>query len=121
MKKLFYLQKHDRVKYRKSLGSYYGYLTNIDKINLKLNNRELFDLYRIKYNDYILIIKDKNRYYLFCNNALTIRILIGYKLSNKIFCMYNNMFDIILKKLSFYNIIVLNKLEILLEIQRSVT
>lgn len=121
MKKLFYLQKHDRVKYRKSLGSYYGYLTNIDKINLKLNNRELFDLYRVKYNDYILIIKDKNRYYLFCNNALTIRILIGYKLSNKIFCMYNNMFDIILKKLSFYNIIVLNKLEILLEIQRSVT
>lgn len=121
MKKLFYLQKHDRVKYRKSLGSYYGYLTNIDKINLKLNNRELFDLYRVKYNDYILIIKDKNRYYLFCNNALTVRILIGYKLSNKIFCMYNNMFDIILKKLSFYNIIVLNKLEILLEIQRSVT
>lgn len=121
MKKLFYLQKHDRVKYRKSLGSYYGYLTNIYKINLKLNNRELFDLYRIKYNDYILIIKDKNRYYLFCNNALTVRILIGYKLSNKIFCMYNNMFDIILKKLSFYNIIVLNKLEILLEIERSVT
>ncbi len=121
MKKLFYLQKHDSVKYRKSLGSYYGYLTNIDKINLKLNNRELFDLYRVKYNDYILIIKDKNRYYLFCNNALTVRILIGYKLSNKIFCMYNNMFDIILKKLSFYNIIVLNKLEILLEIQRSVT
>lgn len=59
MKKLFYLQKYDRVKYRKSLGSYYGYLTNIDKINLKLNNRELFDLYRVKYNGYILIVKDK--------------------------------------------------------------
>lgn len=30
--------------------------------------------------------------------------------------MYNNMFDIILKKLNFYNIIVLNKLEILLKV-----
>ena len=65
IKKLNYLYISDKLMYNKSYASYYGYLKRIGKVkeyDFKITVGELYNLYKEKYNNSVIIIKDKRKY-----------------------------------------------------------
>ena len=88
IRKLKYLKSNDLIMYNKSYASYYGYLKRIreiDKYNFKIDFNELYNLYKRKYEDYLIIIKDK----------------INYKVieDNNTYCLNNKEYTLLIDKL----------------------
>jgi len=118
-KKLKYLKDNDITQYRKSLGSYYGYFELGSKVvreNLKMNSRELYYSLKREYKNYLVIIKEKQYYSVFGEDAKIMWYIFNYKYFNNMVSFGNNAFDRVINKLKDLNInfLIVSKVEELL-------
>ena len=100
-KKLFHLRENDIRKYKKSLGSYYGYFDVVKKVereNLKMGLQELHKIIKNEKKDYIVIIKTKNYYKTFDTDAMIMWYIFNYKYSDNTVMFGNNAFDKVINK-----------------------
>ncbi len=73
--KLKYLFNNKIDNYYKSYASYYGYLSYINKNivrNFIMNSNEKYEFLKEKYNNYVIIIKDKGFYNVYNDDAIII-------------------------------------------------
>lgn len=106
-KKLVYLKENDIRKYKRSLGSYYGYFETVSKIekeDLKVYVKELYKIVKNENKDYIIIIKDKKYYKTYSEDAMILWYLFNYKFFNNMVTFGNSAFDKVINKLKDLNI-----------------
>lgn len=101
-KKLKYLQENNHAKYRKSMGSYYGYFKEgkkIEREEFKLNSKEVYNLYKKEKNNYLVIVKDKRYYKVYGDDAILIWYLFNYKYNDGVVMFGNNCYDKVVNEL----------------------
>lgn len=118
-KKLSYLKEMDLTQYRRSIGSYYGYFqigTSMVRERFKVSSRELYSSLKKQYNNYLLIIKEKNFYKTFFEDAKIMWYIFHYKYSTEKVTFGNNAFDKVVNRLKDLNInfVIVSKVEELL-------
>lgn len=119
-KRLLYLKVNDITQYRKSLGSYYGYFEvatpKVIRESLKITPKELHYSLKKEYFNYLIIIKEKQYYTTFDNDAKIIWYLFNYKYYNNKIIFRINSFDKVVNKLKDLkiNFIIVSKVEQLL-------
>lgn len=99
--RLVFLFENDIDNYYRSYASYYGYFKYINKEierNFKMDVKEKFNLLKEKYNNYIVIVKDKGFYISFDKDAIIIWNLLRYKYKDNGsvafgISAYNNVID----------------------------
>ena len=87
VRKLRYLKDNDLIMYNKSYASYYGYLKRIRKIDnydFKIEFNELYDLYKKKYKDSLIIIKDGAVYKCFDDEWIIVKHLFYYDMIDRL-------------------------------------
>ena len=80
--RLKYLEDNDMIMYNKSKASYYGYfkkIKNIEGISFKMKLDEVNNLYKDRYKDYLIIIKDGSFYKSLYDDGKIIWYIFGYK------------------------------------------
>ena len=102
------LKKKDTIKYKKSLASYNGYFKqlNIDvkEVEYKLNTIDVYNNFKSKNNDCLVIVKSGIFYKTFEEDALIIWHLFDYIIKDSQVCFGNNSYDKVISKLRKYNI-----------------
>ncbi len=88
-RKLNYLENHDLFRYKKSKASYYGYFKTVNKKYKKeefsMRSIEIYDAYKEKYTNTLVIVKEGVFYSSFRDDANIIWNRFGYKhLGNKV-------------------------------------
>ena len=114
-KKLNYLKENNLIKYRKSLASYNGYL-KLKGVEFTMKIEDLYNDYKQKYNNYIIIIKEGIFYKSLYEDAKIIWYLFSYKYYNNTCSFGNNSYSKVIDKLKELDIpfIIINKNKILL-------
>ena len=106
-KRLQYLAKNDLFKYKKSIASYYGYFKVVRKLrrdDFGMKNIEVYDNYKNKYLDTLIIVKEGIFYSTYRSDADIIWYLFLYKhLDNKV-SFGQNSFDKVIYELKEKNI-----------------
>ena len=105
--RLNYLKRKDLLMYRKSYGSYIGYFNPVIKkemVKIDMNSKKLYEIYKDKYNNYLIIVKEGIFYKSYYNDAKIIWYLFKYKLSDNIISFGNNSYDKVINKLRDLNI-----------------
>lgn len=100
-KKLNILQKKDKIAYLKSEASYYGYFKIYNKIkrnSFKMKSSELYELYKEKYPDRLVIIKEGIFYKSYYEDGKIIWYLFDYKYLNNYSSFGNNSYDKVISK-----------------------
>ena len=95
-KRLKYLKEFDMFKYIKSYGSYYGYFKPVIKkemIRINLSLKDIYEFGKIKYKDYLIIIKAKKLYKSFQNDAIILWYLLKYKINSGIISFNYSSYD----------------------------
>lgn len=106
-KRLECLNQTDICQYKKSLGSYNGYLKagKIEETGgFQVSIKELYDSYKNKYNDCIIILKDKKLYQTRGLDAKIIWSIFHYKFYNGKVCFKLNSYDKVIFSLMNKNI-----------------
>ena len=105
-KRLAYLFKEDKLKYYRSLGSYYGYLKKGFKIeaNFKMNVKEKYEYYKEKYPYNVVLIKDGSFFRTFESDGIMIWNLMNYKWHNESIAFGNKVLNKVLNELRRQNI-----------------
>lgn len=106
MNKLKYLNKYDRIKYYKSYASYYGYLSKIKKQERKFSMKpiEKYLLYKEKYPNYLILIKDGSLYKAYQKDSLIMWNFFGYKITNDCVAFNQYSYSKVLNYLNYNNI-----------------
>jgi hypothetical protein len=113
---LYKLHKIDKVKYMKSLGSYKGYFDKVKKIekrSFRMKTIEVYNSYKEKYKDTIIIIKEGLFYKTYNEDAKVIWYLFDYKYINNVVSFGTSPYDKVIDKIKKYgiNFIVIDKNE----------
>ena len=107
-KRLDILYKTDKIKYYKSLASYNVFFLrfNINIGTFTLLIKEKYNELKDKYNNYIIIIKDKNFYKSYNNDAIIIHYIMKYKYNEeeKMVVFGINAYDNVIDNLLHYKI-----------------
>lgn len=101
-KKLNYLKANDMIMYNKSNASYYGYFKRIikgSKVSFKMNVKELYDGYKQKYENVLIIIKEGIFYKCILDDGKIIWYLFHYKYLKDICSFGINSYDKVIDKL----------------------
>ncbi len=117
--RLFKLLYKEPIKYYKSHSSYYGYFKTIYKLkghrfNMKIV--ELYNLYKEKYPNYLILIKEGIFYKSFNDDAIIIWYIFGYKLIDNHIGFSSSVYNKVIDKLKEIeiNFLVIDKDSILL-------
>lgn len=105
--KLTNLKKTDKMKYYKSLASYNGYFKDVLKTKkdlFKLKNSDIYKFYKEKYNDLLVIVKEKEYYKTYEYDAIIISEKINFKLSKDMLFFGVRSYDKVINKLKQLNI-----------------
>lgn len=123
--KLNRLSRIDYVKYKKSLASYYGYFKNSYKIrkgNFRMKCLDVYNAYKRKYSDVIVLVKEGIFYKTFFNDAKLLWYLFDYKYIDDSVAFGNVPYDKVilrLNKLDIGYVIVDKEKELLLSFKDS--
>lgn len=101
-KKLEYLINHDLVKYKRTLASYYGYfkiIGNTERGDFKMKYTEIFDDYKKKYQDTLVIVKEGIFYSSYFDDGKLLWYLFEYKYVNNKSSFGNTPYDKVIDKL----------------------
>lgn len=101
-KRLKYLYIFDKVKYYKANASYYGYFKNIKSIKrgkYKMKTDELYNMYKDKYKDTLVIIKDGIFYRCLFDDGKILWYIFGYKYINDTCSFGSNPYNKVIDKL----------------------
>ena len=80
-RRLFELEKNDIVKYNLALASYHGYFLVVNSKNagdLKMKQVDKYGVYKEKYSDYIVLIKEGTFYKCYYNDAKILWYVFNY-------------------------------------------
>ena len=100
-RKLSYLEKKDKVKYYRSIASYYGYFSASNskkKGNFRMKTIDLYHAYKEKLPNCIVIIKEGIFYKTFEVDAKLLWYLFDYKYANGIISFGNLSYDKVIDK-----------------------
>lgn len=118
-RKLKYLYFKDKTKFFKSYASYYGYFIcdKKEKRSFKMKSIDLYNLYKEKYSNSLIIIKEGIFYKTFYDDAKIIWYLFEYKYIKDIVSFGSASYDKVIDRLKKLDIsfIVIEKNNILLE------
>ena len=123
-KKLSYLKENDNLKYRKSLGSYYGYFDACKKEvreKIKVSAREVYNSLKKENGTSLVIIKDKRLYKIYgSDDAIIMWYFFNFSSKNGIVMFTNKDFDRVINKLNVMkiNYLTSSKNEVLLSVER---
>ncbi len=101
-KKLKTLYRYDRIKFNKSLDSYWGYFSNcytLKKGSFKMKLIDIYKLYKENHFDTLIIVKDGIFYKSFYNDAKILWYLFNYKYINDSVSFGNVPYDKVVSKL----------------------
>lgn len=97
-KRLLFLKKENKVKYMKTLASYYGYFLKKGDVNFKMKTKEKYD--GLKKEKKLTFIKEGIFYKTFDRDAIIMWYLFDYKINNNILAFGTNSYDKVIKKLN---------------------
>lgn len=119
-KKLDMLYLNDKVKYKKTLASYYGYFMNGDirfkKVSFEMKSIDVYNSFKENYKSSLVILKDGIFYKCFDSDAKILWYLFSYKYVNNSVSFGNIPYDKVISKLRSLDlgfVVIDNKQEIL--------
>ena len=122
-KKLKYLKEHDLFKYKRTLASYYGYfkiIGNMERGDFKMKYIEIFEDYKKKYKDTLVIVKEGIFYSAYNDDGKILWYLFQYKYLNNKASFGNTPYDKVIDKLKSIDMsfVIVSKEEELLVCQK---
>lgn len=103
-KKLDNLYLKDKVKYKKTLASYYGYFmnsyNNLEEESFKMKIIDVYSSFKEKYQNSVVIVKEGIFYKSFYDDAKLLWYLFGYKYINDSVSFGNIPYDKVISKLN---------------------
>lgn len=117
--KLDYLEENDLFRYKRSLASYYGYFKAVKKIekgDFKMKSTELYEAYKNKYKNTLVIVKEGIFYHSYYEDGKILWYLFRYKYANNKASFGNTPYNKVIDKLKELDIsfVVVSKEELLL-------